>query len=250
VALLGVVTLALIACEPRTTSPGPRADPARDRATPVPTSPEENMREKMVSEQLQARDIDDARVLAAMRKVPRHLFVPEDLRARAYGDHALPIGYDVTISQPYIVALMTQLAQVEPGDRVLEIGTGSGYQSAVLAELGAEVYSLEIVEPLATAAAALLEQLGYDAVHVRHGDGYAGWPEHAPFQAILVTAAPPRIPEPLQEQLAVGGRLVVPIGEPWKQELLVVTRTEDGTRQRSVIPVAFVPMVGEAQGAR
>jgi protein-L-isoaspartate(D-aspartate) O-methyltransferase len=249
--LVGVVSgTALVGCEPGNGSSSPHAESARDRTNEASErSPEETMREKMVSEQLERRDIDDPRVLAAMRKVPRHLFVPEDMRARAYSDRALPIGYDVTISQPYIVALMTQLASVKPGDRVLEVGTGSGYQSAVLAELGAEVYSLEIIEPLATAAAAVLEQLGYGAVHVRHADGYAGWPEHAPYQAIVVTAAPPRIPAPLREQLAIGGRLVVPVGPPWQQELLVVTRTEDGYSQRSVIPVAFVPMVGEAQGA-
>jgi protein-L-isoaspartate(D-aspartate) O-methyltransferase len=214
-----------------------------------PLTEEETLRDAMVTQQLEARGIHDARVLAAMRAVPRDRFVPDEARARAYGDHPLPIGHEVTISQPYIVALMTELAEVGPGDRVLEIGTGSGYQTAVLAELGAEVWSIEIIEPLATRAAALLAELGYGRVHVRHGDGYAGWPEHAPFQAILVTAAPPRIPEPLRGQLAVGGRLVVPVGEQWGQELIVSTRTEDGWSDRTVIPVAFVPMTGAAQRA-
>jgi protein-L-isoaspartate(D-aspartate) O-methyltransferase len=205
------------------------------------------MRDRMVKEQIEPRGVADERVLAAMRKVPRERFVPEHLRRRAYGDYPLPIGHDVTISQPYIVALMTELAAVSPGDRVLEVGTGSGYQTAVLAELGADVYSIEFIEPLASSSAALLAELGYENVHVRHGDGYAGWPEHAPYQAIVVTAAPPRVPGPLEEQLAEGGRLVVPVGTRFDQELLVVKRSDHGYRRRRVIPVSFVPMVGEAQ---
>jgi protein-L-isoaspartate(D-aspartate) O-methyltransferase len=200
----------------------------------------------MVRDQLQGRDIVDPRVLQAMRTVPRHLFVPESWRQQAYGDHPLPIGHEQTISQPYIVALMSELARIAPGDRVLEIGTGSGYQTAVLAALGAEIYSLEVVEPLAAAAAALLARLGYDRVTVRGGDGYGGWPERAPFAAVVVTAAPPAIPQPLQEQLAVGGRLVVPVGRSW-QDLLVVLRTGSGFKDKNVLPVRFVPMVGEAQ---
>ena len=202
-------------------------------------------RERMVDAQLRARDIDDARVLRAMRAVPRHAFVPEPLRDRAYEDAPLPIEAEQTISQPYIVALMTQLATVAPGNKVLEVGTGSGYQAAVLAELGARVFSIEIVEELAKSADARLRALGY-AVSVRHGDGYAGWPSEAPFDAIVVTAAPPAVPEPLEQQLAIGGRLVVPVGEG-SQELLLITRSEQGYRRQRVLPVRFVPMTGKAQ---
>ena len=202
-------------------------------------------RAQMVREQLRSRDIDDPEVLAAMGRVPRHRFVSGAWRGAAYEDRPLPIGHEQTISQPYIVALMSQLAQVERGDRVLEIGTGSGYQAAVLAELGAEVYSIEIVEPLGEEAAAILRELGYD-VTVRVGDGYQGWPEHAPFDAILLTAAPPEIPEPLLEQLADGGRLIAPVGVGI-QELVVVTRRGDERERRSVAPVRFVPMTGRAQ---
>jgi protein-L-isoaspartate(D-aspartate) O-methyltransferase len=177
--------------------------------------------------------------------VPRHRFVPELQRASAYEDRPLPIGHQQTISQPYIVALMSELADLKPGERVLEVGTGSGYQAAVLAEMGVEVFSIEIVEPLAKQAAATLKELGY-AVTVRHGDGYAGWPEQAPFDAILVTAAPPHIPEPLEAQLALGGRLVIPVGQHF-QSLVRVTRTEKGLRKQKVLPVRFVPMTGEVQ---
>jgi protein-L-isoaspartate(D-aspartate) O-methyltransferase len=202
-------------------------------------------RARMVSSQIAARGIRSERVLAAMREVPRHEFVPEQYRDDAYDDHPLPIDADQTISQPYIVALMSELAKVEAGDRVLEVGTGSGYQAAVLAQLGAEVYSIEIVDELARTARARLDRLGY-RVQVRSGDGYAGWPERAPFQAILITAAPPRIPEPLKQQLAMGGKLVVPVGRGF-QDLMVLTRTETGFEERSVIPVRFVPMTGKAQ---
>ena len=204
------------------------------------------LRERMVLTQIEARNITDPLVLRAMRSVERHRFVPDELRAAAYEDHPLPIGNEQTISQPYIVALMSQLAAIEPGARVLEVGTGSGYQAAVLAEMGAEVWSIEIVEALARSATTLLAELGYEQVHVRSGDGYRGWPEHAPFDAILITAAPPEVPEPLLDQLAMGGRLVVPIGRH-SQELVVLTRTESGVEKRSVIPVRFVPMTGEAQ---
>ncbi|MBI4704949.1 MAG: protein-L-isoaspartate(D-aspartate) O-methyltransferase [Deltaproteobacteria bacterium] len=204
-------------------------------------------RERMVQEQLAGRDVVDRRVLEAMRTVPRHRFVPSEQQGEAYDDHPLPIGLGQTISQPYIVALMSQLALVRPGDKVLEIGTGSGYQAAVLAALGAEVYSIEIVEPLARRAAALLAELGYRRVHVRAGDGYLGWPEQAPFDAVLVTAAPPEIPAPLEQQLATGGRLVAPVGRH-AQDLVVVTRTASGYQRRTGIPVRFVPMTGRAQG--
>jgi protein-L-isoaspartate(D-aspartate) O-methyltransferase len=178
--------------------------------------------------------------------VPRHAFVPEALASRAYGDHPLPIGEEQTISQPYIVATMSELARIAPGARVLEIGTGSGYQAAVLAEMGADVYSIEIVEPLARRAAATLARLGYQRIHLRTGDGYVGWPEAAPFDAVLVTAAPPQVPEPLRQQLRVGGRLVIPVGDD-DQELRVITRTTTGFADERVFPVRFVPMTGEAQ---
>jgi protein-L-isoaspartate(D-aspartate) O-methyltransferase len=200
----------------------------------------------MVRDQIEARGVADPHVLRAMRTVPRERFVPPEHAAEAYADHPLPIGHDQTISQPYIVALMSELAAVGPGDRVLEVGTGSGYQAAVLAEMGCEVYSIEIVEPLAEQAAALLARSGYDRVEVRHGDGYAGWAEHAPFDAVIVTAAPPTIPEPLKAQLRVGGKLVVPVGDR-TQVLTVLTRTAQGYEEERVIPVRFVPMTGRAR---
>jgi protein-L-isoaspartate(D-aspartate) O-methyltransferase len=196
----------------------------------------------MVTRQIAARGITDARVLAAMLAVPRERFVPRDLEASALDDCALPIGHGVTISQPYIVALMTELAQVKPGDRVLEIGTGSGYQAAVLAELGARVYSIERIGPIHERAKAVLSELGY-AVELRHGDGFAGWPEVAPFAAILLTAAPPQLPTELLEQLQIGGRLVAPVGARWAQSLVVIEQTEQGPRTRTVLDVAFVPML-------
>ncbi|MBI5502758.1 MAG: protein-L-isoaspartate(D-aspartate) O-methyltransferase [Deltaproteobacteria bacterium] len=202
----------------------------------------------MVETQLLARDIADPDVLRAMRSVPRHLMVPEEVREHSYDDGPLPIGWDQTISQPYIVAIMTQLAEVAPGERVLEIGTGSGYQAAVLAELGAAVYTIEIVGALAERAQRDLEALGYGGrVQFRTGDGYRGWPEHAPFDAVLVTAAPPEIPQPLLDQLAPGGRLVAPVGDDL-QVLVVVERDAGGTlSRREIAPVQFVPMTGEAQ---
>jgi protein-L-isoaspartate(D-aspartate) O-methyltransferase len=244
---LGSLAVALAVCGSATHGDDERSTPAaqpgrRDAAT----GERAGEREAMVRLQLEGRDITDARVLAAMRKVERHRFVPEDVRRHAYGDHPLPIGHDVTISQPYIVALMSQLCEVGPGAKVLEVGTGSGYQAAVLAEMGAEVYTIEIIKPVADRAAALLRSLGYERVHPRHGDGYAGWPDQAPFDAIVVTAAPPRVPEPLKHQLEVGGHMVIPVGRGY-QELVVLTRTATGFRKRSVIPVRFVPMTGKAQ---
>ena len=199
----------------------------------------------MVRTQIESRGIHDPAVLRAMRMVPRHRFVPESQRASVYDDRPLPIGYGQTISQPYIVALMSELAAVKPGDTVLEVGTGSGYQAAVLAEMGVKVFSIEIVEPLAKQAKATLKALEYD-VAVRHGDGYGGWPENAPFDAVVVPAAPAKIPEPLKEQLKIGGRLVIPVGEDF-QSLMVVTRTKKGFLQKEVLPVRFVPMTGKAQ---
>jgi protein-L-isoaspartate(D-aspartate) O-methyltransferase len=200
----------------------------------------------MVERQIEARGVRDAAVLEAMRTVPRHLFIPEELRAMAYADSPQPIGDGQTISQPYIVALMTELLQVEPGDRVLEIGTGSGYQSAVLAQMGVEVYSIEIKTSLCEQARRTLEATGYDTVEVRCGDGYGGWPEAAPFDGVIVTAAPERIPGPLLDQLVEGGRMVIPVG-PFYQDLKVLQRTADGIEESSVIPVRFVPMTGEIE---
>jgi protein-L-isoaspartate(D-aspartate) O-methyltransferase len=204
-------------------------------------------RAAMVARQVAARGIDDPAVLAAMRAVPRHRFVPAEVAPFAYEDRPLPIGHGQTISQPYVVAFMTQAAGLAPGDRVLEIGTGSGYQAAVLAEIGAEVWTIEIVEPLAERAARDLAACGYDRVRVRAGDGYRGWPSEAPFDAILVTAAPDHVPEPLVEQLAVGGRLVIPVGDR-SQEIVRITRTAAGLERESLLPVLFVPMTGEAEG--
>ena len=199
-----------------------------------------------------SRGVRSEPVLTALRKVPRHAFVPAAIASQAYEDRPLPIGHEQTISQPEIVAMMTELAAVGRGDRVLEIGTGSGYQAAVLAELGAEVYTIEIVEPLGRSAASTLAALGYARVETRIGDGYKGWPEAAPFDAIIVTAAPPKVPEPLKRQLEPGGRLVVPVGERY-QDLRVITRApagQEGFSERNVAPVRFVPMVGEAGGRR
>jgi protein-L-isoaspartate(D-aspartate) O-methyltransferase len=204
-------------------------------------------RRRMVAEQLAARDIADPRVLHAMATVPRHRFVPESLWSHAHDDGPLPIASHQTISQPYVVAAMTQLADVKSGARVLEVGTGSGYQTAVLAEIGAEVWSIEIHAELSAAAAEILRDLGYgdERVHVRVGDGWAGWPEVAPFDAIVVTAAPPCLPPALPAQLAPGGRLVIPIGTQ-HQELRVVTRAGDELREEIAFPVRFVPMTGTA----
>ena len=201
----------------------------------------------MVREQIESRGITNARVLAAMTKVPRHRFVPEHLADAAYEDHPLPIGYNQTISQPYIVALMTELLQLQLGARVLEVGTGSGYQAAILAEVGAQVYSLEILEPLARTSAETLRRLGYTGVQVKRGDGYLGWPEHAPYDAIVVTAAAEHVPPPLVEQLKPGGRLVIPVGdEQGRQSLLVVEKSVDGSvTTHDVAPVVFVPLTRE-----
>jgi protein-L-isoaspartate(D-aspartate) O-methyltransferase len=209
----------------------------------------EAARFRMVREDISRRGVSDPAVLGALRSVPRHRFMRESLAAQAYADRPLPIAHGQTISQPYIVALMTQLAELEPGDRVLEVGTGSGYQAAVIAEIVEQVYSIEILEELSRSATSLLGSLGYDNIRTRVGDGYRGWPEEAPFDAILVTAAPPQIPQPLIDQLAVGARLVIPVGRNF-QELIVIERTADGLRRHRSIPVRFVPMTGEAQRDR
>ncbi len=205
-----------------------------------------HQRERMVREQIEARGVKNHRVLEAMRKVPRHLFIPEAYRNMAYEDTPVPIGEGQTISQPYIVAYMTEALKIQPTDRVLEVGTGSGYQAAILGELAAEVYTIEILPALGKRAAAVLAKLGYENVHVRIGDGYLGWPEEAPFDAIILTAAPPHIPEPLLQQLADGGRLIAPVGVDFQQLVLVRKKQGQLTRE-NLLPVRFVPMTGQAQ---
>jgi protein-L-isoaspartate(D-aspartate) O-methyltransferase len=207
-----------------------------------PRDPYFALRERMVAEQIEARGIRDERVLRSMRKVQRHLFVPQKLRDLAYEDHPLPIGEGQTISQPYIVALMTEAVRPNPGMKVLEIGTGSGYQAAVLAELCRSVFTIEIVEKLGRRAEQILSQQ-YRNVHVRIGDGYKGWSEEAPFDAIIVTCSPTRVPRPLVDQLATGGKMVIPVGETHAQELVLLTKTDGQLKQQAIIPVRFVPMV-------
>ena len=208
-------------------------------------------RERMVRQDIEARGVSDGRVLKAMGKVPRHLFVPRWLRQQAYRDHPLPIGEGQTISQPYVVALMTEALKLEPGSRVLEIGTGSGYQAAVLAELVNEVYSMEIRPGLARSGARTLEESGYTNVQVKTGDGYFGWPEKAPFDAVIVTAAANHIPPPLLAQLKDGGRLIIPLGRTtFTQYLTLVTRKGESLEVDQLGPVAFVPMVGKVEKPR
>jgi protein-L-isoaspartate(D-aspartate) O-methyltransferase len=202
-------------------------------------------RQRMVEQQLKSRGIKDGRVLAAMAKVPREEFIPADQRAEAYQDGPLPIGYDQTISQPYIVALMTEQLQPKPDDRVLEIGTGSGYQAAILAELVADVYTIEIVEPLAKTAEAALQRLGYKNVHLKVGDGYKGWPGEGPFDAIIVTCAPDNVPQPLIDQLKDGGRMVIPVGERFAQQLYLLEKKNGQLKESVTLPVRFVPMLRE-----
>jgi protein-L-isoaspartate(D-aspartate) O-methyltransferase len=243
-----VILVAVIVACTRMRENGAGGPPSSDESDAERTDGQR--RSQMVSQQLAARDIANQRVLDAMGRVARHRFVPPGLQRRAYDDWPLPIGHGQTISQPYIVALMTQLVDVKPEAKVLDVGTGSGYQAAVLAELAKEVYSIEIIAPLADEARIRLESLGYKNVKVRHGDGYRGWPEEAPFDAIIVAAAPDHVPQPLVDQLAPGGKMVIPVGD-WWQELLVVEKSQDGAvTRRSVAPVAFVPMTGEAEEAR
>ena len=200
-------------------------------------------RQLMVQQQLVARGINNERVLAAMGKVPREEFVPLDLRTETYEDGPLPIGHGQTISQPYIVAFMTQQLQPKPSDRVLEIGTGSGYQAAILAELVSDVYTIEIVQPLAKTAEATLQRLGYKNVHIKMGDGYKGWPEEAPFDAIIVTCAPDKVPQPLVDQLKEDGRMVIPVGERFAQELYLLEKKNGQLKESVTLPVRFVPMM-------
>jgi protein-L-isoaspartate(D-aspartate) O-methyltransferase len=200
----------------------------------------------MVERQIEARDIRSPAVLAALRKVPRERFVPAGAVDVAYADHPLPIGLGQTISQPYIVAYMTEAAEISPNDKVLEIGTGSGYQAAILGEVAREVYTIEIIPELAERARSVLAELGYANVHVKAGNGYLGWPEHAPFDAIVVTAAPDEVPPALVDQLAVGGRMVIPVGSA-NQDMMIIERTKSGVVERRTIPVRFVPMTGKPE---
>jgi protein-L-isoaspartate(D-aspartate) O-methyltransferase len=204
----------------------------------------ESERRRMVDEQIVARGVTDQRVLAAMRKVPRHEFLPEAIRGMAYGDHALPLGEGQTISQPYMVALMTELLELQDTERVLEIGTGSGYQAAVLAELCSKVYSVERVKMLADRARATLDRLGYKSVAIKVYDGTYGWKDMAPYDAIMVTAGAPDIPAPLVEQLHEGGRMVIPVGDRYGQVLVKVVKTADGIISVKSIPCVFVPLIG------
>ncbi|HPC62267.1 MAG TPA: protein-L-isoaspartate(D-aspartate) O-methyltransferase [Verrucomicrobiota bacterium] len=223
-------------------------------AAPPATRPDQadefaSARRRMVAEQLSGygRNITNARVLSVMGRVPRHEFVAKHLQREAYEDYPLPIGYGQTISQPFIVAFMTAQLDPQPSDRILEIGTGSGYQAAILAELAAEVYTIEIIEALANRAAADLKRLGYTNVFVRAGDGYLGWPDKAPFDAIIVTCAPERVPAPLVEQLKEGGRMIIPVGPAGDQELVLLRKREGRLERKSVLPVRFVPMTGAAR---
>jgi protein-L-isoaspartate(D-aspartate) O-methyltransferase len=204
-------------------------------------------RQRMVDRHLKFRGIKDERVLTAMAKVPREEFIPANMRADAYEDGPLPIGYDQTISQPYIVAFMTEQLRPKQSDRVLEIGSGSGYQAAILAELVADVYTIDIVEPLAKTAEATLQRLGYKNVHVKVGDGYKGWPEEAPFDAVIVTCAPEKVPQPLVDQLKEGGRMVIPVGERFAQQLYLLEKKNGQLKQSATLPVRFVPMLREGQ---
>jgi protein-L-isoaspartate(D-aspartate) O-methyltransferase len=207
----------------------------------------ETARIKMVDTQIKARGIKDLLVLKAMSRVKRHLFVPKHLWDTAYDDYPLPIGHGQTISQPYIVALMTELLELKGGEKVLEIGTGSGYQAAILADIAGEVFTIEIVENLALMAKERLNKLGYSNIHVKAGDGYKGWPEEAPFDVIILTAAPDHIPEPLLKQLKLNGLIVMPIGS-YFQDLYRIRKTKKGILKEKIVPVRFVPMTGEAEG--
>ena len=204
-------------------------------------------RQQMVQRQLVTRGVNDQRVLAAMAKVPREEFVASESRTASYEDRPLPIGYGQTISQPYMVAFMTEQLRLKPSDRVLEVGTGSGYQAAILAELVSEIYSIEIVEPLAKNAETTLQRLGYKNVHLKIGDGYKGWPETAPFDAIIVTCAPDKVPQPLVDQLKDGGRMIIPVGNRFAQELYLLEKKNSQLKQSVTLPVRFVPMASEAE---
>jgi protein-L-isoaspartate(D-aspartate) O-methyltransferase len=236
--------LALLTPPSCTAEPSPRTDVAAGQPVAAAADSFAARREAMVLRQLRARGIGSPVVLQAMRDVPRHEFVPLAAKDAAYGDHPLPIGFDQTISQPYIVAYMTEAADISPREKVLEIGTGSGYQAAVLGEIAREVYTIEIIPELAERARATLATLGYRNIHVKAGNGYLGWPEHAPFDAIVVTAAPDEVPRALVDQLARGGRMVIPVGTVF-QDMMIIERTSRGVIERRTIPVSFVPMTGK-----
>ena len=206
----------------------------------------EKLRSIMVESQIQRRGVKDQNVLQAMRKVPRHEFVPDHLKKYAYADEPLPIGEDQTISQPYIVAYMTEQLKLEKDNKVLEIGTGSGYQAAILAEIVDSVFTIEIIDILAKRAEKKLKGIGYKNIFVKSGDGYKGWPKHAPFDAIILTAAPRKIPQPLVNQLKIGGRMILPVGD-FAQDLILIVKNEEGTVQKTLLPVRFVPMTGEIE---
>ncbi len=243
------IMVAALACNPPTYELVPSGQPpARPPSAQDETSPVDRataLRETMVRSQIEARGVRDPKVLAAMRKVPRHLFVPDMPLAAAYSDRPLPIGESQTISQPYIVAFMTEALKLKGREKVLEVGTGSGYQAAVLAEIVDKVYTIEIIEKLARRAEQVLQQCDYTNIEIRVGDGYKGWPEEAPFDAVIVTAAPDHIPQPLIDQLKPDGRLVIPVGR-FNQNLLRITKTDDGLRRENLLPVRFVPMTGQA----
>ncbi|HSW47400.1 MAG TPA: protein-L-isoaspartate(D-aspartate) O-methyltransferase [Phycisphaerae bacterium] len=262
--ILGLILVGPVGCssqseraadtQPSATQPATSAPATQAAWPPIPPAASQyvDLRNAMVRSQMAEPDdarrpITDPQVLQAMRTAPRHVFAPGHLASTAYGDWPLPIGYDQTISQPYIVALMSELLSLTPQSHVLEIGTGSGYQAAVLAHLTPHVYTIEIVEPLARRAQQTLREQGYETVHCRIGDGHGGWPEAAPFDGIIVTCAADQVPQPLWDQLAPGGRIVIPIGRPDSiQRLEVITKTPDGQRERrTVIPVRFVPMTGK-----
>lgn len=240
--LFSLSTLGLMAvsggCSAQESREGARGHAGGDEFT--------GLRGEMVEHQIKGRGVKDERVLEAMRRVPRHEFVEAGLRDEAYEDRPLPIGHGQTISQPYIVAFMTEALELKPEHRMLEVGTGSGYQAAILAELCKEVYTIEIVKELATSAEATLKRLGYTNTQVRHGDGYKGWKEQAPFDRIIVTCAPSRVPQRLIDQLKEGGRLVIPVGEGYSQTLYLVTKEKGEAVQKAMLPVLFVPMTGEA----
>lgn len=252
-AAVSFLLVGVLACisPPAAGSPTPLLTPTHPApaVTPEPAGDSFALqRHRMVDRQIEARDVSDPRVLKAMRSVPRHQFVPSDQAPAAYADHPLPIGYGQTISQPYIVALMTEELNIEPGDKVLEIGTGSGYQAAVLAEVTDRVYSVEIIPQLAERAAETLRQAGYTAVETLNADGYYGWSEHAPYDAIIVTAAPDHVPRPLIQQLKDGGRLVIPVGPPGGyQTLWQLTKREDKVETKNLGGVRFVRFTGAGE---
>jgi protein-L-isoaspartate(D-aspartate) O-methyltransferase len=250
VRIVAIAFVAVGACgkreaEPRKTPERAAAATPRDAAEVKAPDPWAEARFDMVDRTIAARGIKDERVLAAMKLTPRHEFVPPSIRHRAYDDSPLPIGFDLTISQPFIVATMTEAAHIKAGDKVLEIGTGSGYQAAVLATMGAKVYTMELHPELSKRTQLVLKKLGYRDIAMRTGDGYYGWPDAAPFDAILITCATAALPPPLVQQLKVGGRIVVPLGDDYEQELMAITKTDDGLENDALMGVRFGPMKGE-----